>query len=156
MGIELTQTANINGKVISPLQVDKTLTKEYMCAEAKATGDAIRKIGEDNAIQEIELIASPKISSTKGVCYKSGRICQVVFEFTLNAGNQFNDGENIYSGLPTPKDEAVFVTHYYDSVEVFLKIHPIDTVPNGGVLLPGETIVTERKVLGTVTYITTD
>ena len=36
MSVELTQTANINGKVISPLLIDKTLTKEYMCADAKA------------------------------------------------------------------------------------------------------------------------
>lgn len=34
----------IKGKVISPLAIDKTLTKEYMCADAKATGDAIRNL----------------------------------------------------------------------------------------------------------------
>ena len=53
MGIELTQTANINGKVISPLQVDKTLTKEYMCAEAKATGDAIFKATYISSLDEL-------------------------------------------------------------------------------------------------------
>jgi hypothetical protein len=34
----------IKGKVISPLSIDRTLTKEYMCADAKATGDAIRNL----------------------------------------------------------------------------------------------------------------
>ena len=38
----------IKGKVYSPLAIDKTLTQEYMCADAKATGDAIKKVGEDS------------------------------------------------------------------------------------------------------------
>lgn len=158
MSVELTQKANITGKVISPLLIDKTLTKEYMCAEAKATGDAIREIEEDNEIQEINLIASPKITSTKGVCYKSGRICQLVFEFTVNETNLIGAGETIYSGLPTPKDDADFVTYYAGGIELLLNIHPIDTVHNGGVLRNDyeNNITSGRKVSGTVTYITTD
>lgn len=157
MGVEITQTANITGKVISPLQVDKTLTKEYMCAEAKATGDAIREIEEENAIQEINIIASPKISSKKGVCYKSGRICQVVFDFTVTDSNLIGVGENIYSGLPTPKDDTVFAAHTRSGLCEFVNIHPIDTTPNGGVLRTfNSEIPSGTRLLGTVTYITTD
>lgn len=37
-------TNEIKGKVYSPLAIDKTLTQEYMCADAKATGDAINEV----------------------------------------------------------------------------------------------------------------
>ena len=39
-------TNEIKGKVYSPLAIDKTLTQEYMCADAKATGDAINNLGK--------------------------------------------------------------------------------------------------------------
>ena len=37
-------STTIKGKVLSPLAIDTTLTKEYMCADAKATGDAIEQL----------------------------------------------------------------------------------------------------------------
>ena len=156
MSVELTQTANINGKVITPLQIDRTLTKENMCADAKATGNAIRKIEEDNAIQEINIIAQPNISSTKGVCYKSGRICQLVFDFTTTQTIN-KSGVTMYADLPTPKDNVVFVAHTMDGAEYWLGIYPTETTSKAFCATSYvNDIPSDTRLFGTVTYITTD
>lgn len=54
----------IKGKVLSPLAIDTTLTKEYACAEAKATGDAIKNV--DNKFANYMPLANRPTGSYTG------------------------------------------------------------------------------------------
>ena len=150
----------IKGKVLSPLAIDKTLTKEYACAEAKATGDAISKVIEDIAkageVETINLWTEPNISSIKSVCYKNGKICTVVFDFTTTQTIS-KSGIPLYADLPTPKDNIVFVVHTMDGVPYWLGVYPTETVSKG-ILSTAyvNDIPSGTRLFGTVTYITTD
>lgn len=158
----------IKGKVVSPLAIDKTLTKEYMCADAKATGDAIKELNEDvtkkindnkasaDAIETVGLWVEPKITSTKGVCYKNGKVCTFVFDFTTN---QVIDkgGIPLYADLPMPKDNIVFVAHTMDGVPYWLGVYPTET-SSKGILSTSyvNDIPSGTRLFGTVTYITAE
>lgn len=153
-------TNEIKGKVYSPLVIDKTLTQEYMCADAKATGDAIKKLDEDvTKVKEIEtfnLWADINITSTRGICYKSGKVCVVVFDFTTNQTIS-KEGIPMYADLPTPKDNVVFVAHTMDGAAYWLGVYPTETVSKG-ILTTSyvNDIPSGTRLFGTVTYITTD
>lgn len=150
----------IKGKVLSSLAIDKTLTKEYMCADAKATGDAIAKVSEDIAkageVETINLLTEPNISSTKSVCYKNGKICTVVFDFTTTQTIS-KSGIPLYANLPTPKDNIVFVVHTTDGVPYWLGVYPTEAVSKGRITTAYvNDIPSGKRLFGTVTYITTD
>lgn len=153
-------STELTGKVLSPLAIDRTLTKEYACAEAKATGDAISKVIEDIAkAGEVETInpwTEPNISSTKSVCYKNGKICTVVFDFTTTQTIN-KSGVPLYADLPTPKDNIVFVAHTMDGVPYWLGVYPTETVSKGFLSTSYvNDIPSGTRLFGTVTYITTD
>ena len=59
----------IKGKVYSPLAIDKTLTQEYMCADAKATGDAINKVSEDNKARFFTNVSLGSNVAAQGGCH---------------------------------------------------------------------------------------
>lgn len=54
---------SVNGKVYSPVTIDKSLTQEYMAADAKATGDAIKNV-DDKFVNYMPLTNRPTGSYT--------------------------------------------------------------------------------------------
>lgn len=56
----------ITGEVYSPLKIDKTLTKECMCADAKATGDALAlKVNATDIVDNLDSNDATKLLSAR-------------------------------------------------------------------------------------------
>jgi hypothetical protein len=145
----------IKGKVLSPLAIDRTLTKENMCADAKATGDAIEQLRKETeeTIQTFGLWYGGNVSSLQHICYKNGKVCTVVFDFTTKESIN-NGGVLIYSDLPQPKDNFVFVAHSMDGTAYWLGIYPTDTASKGFMTTAYvNDIPSGTRLFGTVTYI---
>lgn len=151
-------STTIKGKVLSPLAIDTTLTKEYMCADAKATGDAIEQLRKETeeTIQPSALLYGGNVSSLKHICYKNGKVCTVVFDFTTKESIN-NGGVLIYSDLPQPKDNFVFVAHSTNGTAYWLGIYPTETTPKGRMTTAYvNDIPSGTRLFGTVTYITSE
>jgi hypothetical protein len=85
-------TNEIKGKVYSPLAIDKTLTKEYMCADAKATGDAIAQaVNEVSKVEYHEDIATSHTLYGKGYYLETPNM--VIIHMGVSTTSDIKTGE---------------------------------------------------------------
>lgn len=158
----------LRGNVFEIPKIDNTLTKEGYGADAKAVGEKF--IGTDNEIKNLKakdeelnnkheasntvetvsLWVEPNVESTKNVCYKCGKVCMVVFDFTTKQEISAS-GVPIFADLPKPKSDYTFEVHSMgDNAPYWLGVYSSGHLSTAYV----KNIPSGTRLFGTFTYIT--
>ena len=97
---------NLSGKVYSPLAIDKTLTQEYKCADAKATGDAINELREEQKTSFNTNVSLGANINAQGGCHYIEGNGFVVMHLLVNTGADISAGHTIAT-LPSLQKDMV-------------------------------------------------
>ena len=104
---------------------------------------------ENNEVDEIALWVEPNVRADKSVCYRCGKVCTFVFDFTTNQEISAN-GVPIFADLPKPKANYTFEVHCMsDKTPYWLGVYDRGIISTAYV----SNIPAETRLFGTFTYI---
>ena len=116
---------------------------------ATDTQKAIDEMADKQKVKKIGLWADINISSLKGICYQTGKVCTVDFDFTT-VQDVSKNGIPLYADLPTPVENFTFsIPFMSDGTQYWFQVTKSGHITTGYV----NDIPNGTRLFGTFTYI---